>query len=239
MPRWCRTKGVAHAISRTKSSFRAQAVTHTWPPSRATDYRPLPSLANLETLPPNHIPSFPKRSRTHPAGHHHNSPPTRDSFVFPLLYKSGAVAYCKLSIATRRVVKPIFTACDAWSRGRRDGTTQRTHRSSHRVAPGGHFWALRSPAVSTGGRRQRLRRRCRRAGSAAVGSLTCSHLPRRRDSSWYSVTVGGGGGVTVDPGCLPGRVRVERFFTHGAAEEGGREEFLESAPRWRSSSAIR
>ncbi len=49
------------------------------------------------------------------------------------------------------------------------------------------------------------------------------------------------------PGCLPGlrpeRVRDERRFaralSHGASEDGGREEFDESAPNRRSSSAIR
>ena len=49
------------------------------------------------------------------------------------------------------------------------------------------------------------------------------------------------------PGCLPGlrpeRVRDERFFAgffaHGASEDGGREEFDESAASARSSSAIR
>jgi hypothetical protein len=49
------------------------------------------------------------------------------------------------------------------------------------------------------------------------------------------------------PGCLPGlrpdRVRDERFFAgffaHGASDDGGREEFDESAANPRSSSAIR
>jgi len=48
------------------------------------------------------------------------------------------------------------------------------------------------------------------------------------------------------PGCLPGsrpdRVRDERFtrdFSHSASEDGGRDEFDESAPNQRSSSAIR
>ena len=30
----------------------------------------------------------------------------------------------------------------------------------------------------------------------AAGSLTCPHPPQRRDTSWYSVTFGGGGGWT-------------------------------------------
>ena len=35
-----------------------------------------------------------------------------------------------------------------------------------------------------------------RGTSVAVGSLTCPHPPQRRDTSWYSVTFGGGGGWT-------------------------------------------
>jgi hypothetical protein len=49
------------------------------------------------------------------------------------------------------------------------------------------------------------------------------------------------------PGCLPGLrpnlVRDERFFAgffdHGASDDGGREEFNESADTWRSNSATR
>jgi len=45
------------------------------------------------------------------------------------------------------------------------------------------------------------------------------------------------------PGFRPDRVREDRFFagffSHGASDEGGREEFNESADNSRSSSALR
>ena len=89
--------------------------------------------------------------------------------------------------------------------------------------------------------------RCRRAGAAPDSDP--SH-PQHRSGSITTVSSGSSTRLRDAkdaPGCLPGlrpdRVRDDRFLagflSHGASEEGGRDEFDESADRRRSSSAIR
>jgi len=91
--------------------------------------------------------------------------------------------------------------------------------------------------------------RCRRSRPDSVASASDpAHPPQRAGES----TTTRSGSSTSDrddpsaPGCLPGlrpdRVRDERFFarvmSHGGSVDGGREEFDESAPSRRCSSAI-
>lgn len=98
-----------------------------------------------------------------------------------------------------------------------------------------------------GGRTSTTWRRCRPCSLAPPNEA--SQRPQR--SGWMTIVLSGSSTRLREaegaPGCLPGLrpdlLRDERFFagffSHSASDDGGREEFDESADRRRSSSQIR
>jgi len=104
-------------------------------------------------------------------------------------------------------------------------------------------WYSVITGAATGGRSTT----CRQSRVAPVASANEWWQPRRFDRDDAIRTVGQGSGHSGVTGLLawlaPVLCRDDRFFAgflpHGTSVDGGREEFEESAPNCRSSSAIR